>query len=463
MRTPRMFRMTRPAASRRRLVRPGLVVGGAFAALAALALSACAGPALGAQTTPKASAGSVDWSAVEPAKQITFWSNHPGKSQTVEEAVIEAFTKKTGIAVNLVTAGSSYDEVAQRFQAASHTDGLPDVVIASDVWWFRYHLNSQIIPVDDILKAVGSDTSDYVKALYGDYEYGGQHWAVPYARSTPLFYYNKDMWAAAGLPDRGPTSWAEMAQWSAALKAQVPANGSPMGLSTGPSWGAWWLENFVWGQGGQYSDGFDLKTLTDAGTVAGVQQLKDLVDAGTISISKDSVADFNAGVVASTIGSTGSLAGVLSAAKFSVGTAYLPDGPKGSGTPTGGTGLAISAASDKSHQLAAAMFVDFLTNTANTATFSQATGYMPVRTSAVESDAMKQVYAKTPQFRTAVDQLADKARSQDYVRVFVPGADAIINGGLEQVLLKGADPKAALEAITPQLKTAYTENVEPYL
>lgn len=463
MRTPRMFRSTRTVTAARRPKRTGLLLGGAVAGLAALALSACAGPAVGAASTPKASASSIDWSAVTPAKSITFWSNHPGKSQDTEQAAIDAFTAKTGISVNLVTAGASYDEVAQRFQAASQTKDVPDVVIASDVWWFRYHLNNQIIPVDDILKAVGSDTSDYVPALYGDYEYDGQHWAVPFARSTPLFYYNKDMWAAAGLPDKGPSSWAQLADWSSKLKGQVPSNGAAMGLSTGPSWGAWWLENFVWGQGGQYSDKFDLAPLTNDATVAGVQQLKDLVSSGTIAISKDSVADFTAGAVASTIGSTGSLAGVLKSAKFSVGTAYLPDGPKGSGTPTGGTGVAIAAASDKPHQLAAAMFVDFLTNTANTATFSQATGYMPVRTSAVESDTMKAVYAKTPQFRTAVDQLADKARSQDDVRVFVPGADAILNSALEQVLLQNADPKAALQQITPQLQTAYNENVEPYL
>lgn len=62
---------------------------------------------------------------------------------------------------------------------------------------------------------------------------------------------------------------------------------------------------------------------------------------------------------------------------------------------------------------------------------------MPVRTSAVESETMTPVYEQTPQFRTAVDQLAEKARIQDDVRVF--------------------------EEIAPQIETAYTENVEPYL
>ncbi len=32
----------------------------------------------------------------------------------------------------------------------------------------------------------------------------GQSWAVPFARSTPILYYNRDAFAKAGLPDRGP-------------------------------------------------------------------------------------------------------------------------------------------------------------------------------------------------------------------------------------------------------------------
>ena len=40
--------------------------------------------------------------------------------------------------------------------------------------------------------------------------------------------------------------------------AQVPEGGSAFGLSTGPSWGAWWFENMIWGHGGQYSDGWDV-------------------------------------------------------------------------------------------------------------------------------------------------------------------------------------------------------------
>lgn len=454
--------MSHPQRRRRGLPALAAVVAGTT-----LALTACGGPSTAASDdSASESAESTDWSAVEPASEITWWSNHPGQSQAVEEELIAAFeAENPEITVNLVTAGANYDEVAQRFQAASQTEEKPDLVIASDVWWFRYHLNDQIMPLDDVFEYLDADAEDLQPGLYGDYEYDGQHWAAPYARSTPLFYYNKTMWAAAGLPDEGPETWEQLQEWSTALEAQVPAEGSPFGLSLGTSWSAWWFENMIWGAGGQYSDEFDV-SLDSEEALAGGEFLRGLFhgdDAIATVSADDSMTDFASGLIASTIGSTGSLKGALDAATFEVGTAYLPDGPQGGGTPTGGTGLAISSSSTPEEQLASAMFLEFLTNTENTATFSQATGYMPVRTSAVESDTMKAVYEQFPQFRTAVDQLADKARAQDYIRVFVPGADALLTDALEQIVLEGTDPAEAFGSVTPQIETAYEENVEPYL
>ncbi|MGN8244388.1 ABC transporter substrate-binding protein [Cellulomonas soli] len=453
--------MSRHASPRRR---PALALGAILAA-GALTLTACTAPSVGAENDSSAPAeDGVDWSTITPASEITWWSNHPGASQEVEKELIARFEKEhPEISVELVTAGANYDEVAQRFQAASQTDELPDLVIASDVWWFRYHLNDQIMPLDDVFDHLDADVEDFNPALYGDYEYDGAHWAAPYARSTPLFYYNKDKWAAAGLPDRGPETWAELADWSAALDAQVPADSAPLGLALGTSWSAWWFQNMIWGQGGQYSDQWTT-TLDTPEAIAAGEFVSDLFhESGIATVSEDAAADFSTGVVAATVGSTGSLKGILDAASFEVGTAYLPDGPQGGGTPTGGTGLAIPSSKTPEEQLAAAIFLEFLTSTDSTAYFSQNTGYMPVRTSAVESDEMAAVYESTPQFRTAVDQLAERAKSQDWIRVFVPGADQILTEAIEKIVLADEDPATAFATIAPQLETAYRENVEPYL
>ena len=57
--------------------------------------------------------------------------------------------------------------------------------------------------------------------------------------------------------------------------------------------------------------------------------------------------DFAAGATSQFIGSTGSLGGVTEIAGFEVGVAFLPGGPVEQElvVPTGGAGIAISAAS----------------------------------------------------------------------------------------------------------------------
>ena len=68
---------------------------------------------------------------------------------------------------------------------------------------------------------------------------------------------------------------------------------------------------------------------------------------------------------------TGSLVGILKAAKFDVGAGFLPGGPVTTSPvcPTGGAGIGIPKAIPKERQLAAATFLKFLTTPENTVTF----------------------------------------------------------------------------------------------
>src|ERR687895_650251 len=208
--------MTTPALSRRGLLRLGALLGGSAA------LAACGGPSL--SDAGGAAQSDVDWAGVQPASQITWWSNHPGTSIELEREYIRRFqAQNPGITVNLVTAGKNYDEVAQRFQAAAGTDNVPDLVGASDVWWFRYMINGQIIPLEGLAQHLQIDTG----------------------------YYNREVWQRAGLPDRAPQTWDEFEQWAPALAQAVGR--PPLGLGGGPSWTAWWFCNFMWGRGGAYS------------------------------------------------------------------------------------------------------------------------------------------------------------------------------------------------------------------
>ena len=431
-----------------RTVRRAAVLG-----VAALALSACGPDTSGGSSDDDGDGGSdVDVADVEPADEITFWTNHPGGSQDVENELIEAFTAETGITVNVVTSGANYEETSQRFQTSQGSAEV-DVIVLSDATWFPNYLNDALTPVDDLLAAAEVDTSGYVAALYEDYLYEGQHYGVPYARSTPLFYYNVDHYEEAGI-EAPPETWEEVAEVSQRLMEAGVAE-SAFAFPPQDEYPAWWMQNIVWGYGGAWSDEWDFSPVATPETVEALEFAQAAVGDWASVASGNPADNFASGAASQIVQSTGSLGGILDSADFEVGTAFLPGGPAAEGeTPTGGAGLMIAADSTPERQLAAAMFMGFMTSPESTAKFSAATGYMPVHTEADMSD----VYAEMPQFETAVEQLS-RARVQDFARVFVPGGDLLLSQTLQRILTSDVDVAEEMASVQTELESLYESDL----
>ena len=411
-----------------------------------------------------ATATTSKYAGVKPATQITYWSVHPANSKAVEEELIKRFQAQyPDIKVNLVTAGANYAEVSEKFNAGLAAKQVPDLVMLSDVWWFKYYLAKTIAPVDDLLKELKVDVSDYQDTLVNDYRYQGKQWAMPFARSTPLFYYNKDKWAAAGLPDRGPKTWDEMDEWGPALQAKAGANQYAFTHVKGDSYVAWTFQGVIWQFGGHYSDeNFKITLNTPEAVDAGNYVRNQVFGAKKYAnvTANSETADFIAGQTASILSSTGGLAGVLKDAKFPVGTAFYPE-KKQFGCPTGGAGLAIPEAIPDANKVAAMTLYKFITEPENTSYYSQNVGYMPLRKSAI-AGAMATFLKEKPQYKTAIDQLA-KTQPQDSARVYIPGGDAILGKGLERMLLNNEDAKTVWPDVASQLTKAYEQDVKPKL
>ena len=427
----------------------------------AAALAACGGPTTGGNTTAN-EAAEIDFGGVKPAPKIDFWSNHPGKSQDVEKAIIEKFHARfPDIKVNLVTAGANYEEIAQKFQTSQAAkSGLPGLVVLSDVWWFRYYTNGSIIPVNGLIDQLDINVDDFRQSLVDDYKYNDKQWALPYGRSTPLFYYNKDHFQAAGLPDRAPETWEEFGEWAPKLKASSGAQYAYIYPALA-GYAGWTLQNNLWGWGAAWSKEWEI-TCDSPEAIEALQWAQDSIykDGWAGVSSKEAADDFSAGLTSTTISSTGSLLGVLKSAPFNVGVGFLPGGPEAQTNvcPTGGAGLGIPSGISKEEPLAAGTFLKFMTEPENTAAFSAATGYMPTR----ESADMTAVLAKTPQIQTAMDQLA-VTRVQDNARVFLPGADQEMAKAAAKILTQQADVKATMADLKKTLEGIYEKDVKPKL
>jgi sn-glycerol 3-phosphate transport system substrate-binding protein len=222
-------------------------------------------------------------------------------------------------------------------------------------------------------------------------------------------------------------------------------------LGGAASYSAWVFQGVCWAYGGKYSDPDFTIRIQEPDSVKAGEMWRSMISGGIAQASKDPATDFNSGATLSYLNSTANLAGHESAAKFQVGTAFLPEGPAGFGCCTGGSGLAITAASPKEKQQAAMKFIAFATGT-DTVFWSQNTGYMPVRQAALQSADMKTFYEAHPNFKTTVDQLP-KTRPQDSARELVPNGDQIIGKGLERITANGEPAEAVFKDVADQLNT----------
>ena len=419
---------------------------GGTAAVALIA--ACSSPTTTSAPAAGPTAAPATVAATGSQVAITYWGAFTGHNADVQQQLVDRFNQaQQDVKLNLENQ-NDYATLANKLTAAIQAKNAPEVVLLSDVWWFKFYLNKALQPLDDLMKAESVNPSDYVDVFYKETIRAGKQVVLPFARSTPILYYNKDAWAKAGLPDRGPNTWDEFTKdFAPKLKPLAPA---AFGLGGGPTTEAWVFQGIVWAYGGVYSDPDFTIRIQEPNSVQAGELWRSMVSAGIAQASQDVSTDFNSAANLAYLDSTAALAGHESAAKFQVGTAFLPEGPAGFGCCTGGSGMAITAATtDKAKQQAAMKWVAYATGT-DTVFWSQNTGYMPVRQAALQSPEMQTFYQQHPNFKTTVDQLP-KTRPQDSARELVPNGDNIIGMGLDRIITSGEPAQTVFNDVADQL------------
>jgi sn-glycerol 3-phosphate transport system substrate-binding protein len=403
--------------------------------------------------------------AASAAAKVLYWGSFAGNLGKAEQETVERFNKQsTAVQVEYQFQGS-YEETAQKLSAAlAARQGLPDATLLSDVWWQKFWLNKTISPFDPYMQAQKVDRADYVDSFVTEGTRQGKLMWIPFARSTPMLYYNKDHFKEAGLADKAPETWAELLEWAPKLvkKEGNDVKRPAILMALAASYNAWVFQPVVWQWGGRYSDDDMNIKIQEKEAVAAGQHYQDLIFKHKIAtVPKDNVVDFQNGLGSIVFASTASLAGIEGNSKFPVGTGFLPKGPAGFGCCTGGSGLALMAASSEEKRAAAFEYVKFATSPEHTAWWSQNTGYMPVRKSAADSKEMNEFYKQKPNFTTAVKQLA-LTKPQDWARVGIPNGDQMIGKGLERITVAQEPVEAVFKDLQAQLEKEGRPIVEQF-
>jgi len=265
----------------------------------------------------------------------------------------------------------------------------------------QFAQNDLIVPItytEDEKKA-------YFPFVIGTVTFNDQQWGIPVAFSTKSLYWNKDLFAAAGLdPEKAPATWEEEIAAAKTIKEKTGTAGFGVVAKTFDNTMHQFL-HWVYSNDGTVIDGQNNITFDSPQNLEALTALRDITayaEEGPTSYEQNEVRaiflDGKLGMIQASVGAKN----LLKDAKFKWGVAPLPLGPhaKGPGTLLITDSLAVfkgTGVEDK-----AIDFAKFLTSTENQPIYEAQEGLTPLR----PGPAVDKLVADDPNWKPFIDGIS---------------------------------------------------------
>jgi multiple sugar transport system substrate-binding protein len=236
---------------------------------------------------------------------LTYWASNQGPNLDADRQTLQPeldkFEKQTGVKVNLEVV--PWSDLLNRLLAAATSGKGPDVVNIGNTWSASLQATGALIPFDDAtLQQVGGKDRFVPAALAATGAAGKPPTAVPLYSLAYALYYNKKMFADAGIAT-APTTWEQLVddgkkltsskQWGLAIEGANVSENSHHAFA------------FSQQYGGQWFDSAGKPTFDTSANVAAVKRYIDFMAADKIAnpsnaeyAQNQSVSDFATGKAA---------------------------------------------------------------------------------------------------------------------------------------------------------------------
>lgn len=378
-------------------------------------------------------------------------------AETIESLTADYVAQNPGVKIDAVYAGSYQDTVAKVLTAA-RGGNAPQLSVILSVDMFTLLDEDLILPFDDFVKTEADQAwlDSFYPSFMENSQTGGKTYGIPFQRSTPVLYYNKDAFREAGLdPDMPPATWDQMVEMGKKLVKKSP-NGEieRYGVRIPSSGFPYWLfqglttqNNVILANSDGNQTNFDDPKVVEAlEYLIALSKEHGVMAEGIIEWGATPKAFFE-GQTAMMWTTTGNLTNVRKNAPFDFGVAMLPANER-RGAPTGGGNFYMFKGSSDAELAASFDFIKWITAPEQAAKWTIATGYVAPRPATWDTPEMKAYVADFPPALVARDQLEHAVaelstyENQRVTRIFNDALEAAITGVKE--------PAAALQEAQKQ-------------
>ena len=397
--------------------------------------------------------------------EITLWHSAVEQNLKTLTALTDQFNaSQSDVKVKLVSQ-IDYKETFTKYKAGLSSGDLPDIAFIQADDQQQMIDTQTVLPASVCAKADNYSFSDFLPRIMSYFTVQGTTYAMPFAVSGPVLYYNKKAFTAAGLdPNKPPTTLDAVRAAAQKLKSSGAATKAGLGLKVEPGFVQHWVamsgslfanntngrktratasvfnnksgtEIFTW-LSGMVKDGLAV-TNPDSGSSA----FDDLLGIGTGAQAMAIDTSASLGTVKAVLGGGGY-------PNVDLGVGPMP-GPSGNGgVLVSGGAMFMVTKSAPEKQAAAWQYLKFLDGTQQQADWAVATGYVPIRKTAAESKTVTDFWAANPLFKVAYDQLIAGANTPAAAGAVI-GPSQLVNDIVRDaentMFLSGTDPKTALK------------------
>lgn len=389
--------------------------------LLTLALVACGGSSDGTSTedssTDETSTtednSSNETEETSDAIEINFWHAMSGDLGIVVDSLVAEFNESQDDIVVNATFQGTYDETYNALLASFEAGNEPNIIQNFDLAAQTMFDTGRLVPAHELMAADGFDSEVFVPAVRDYYSDENGMVAMAFNSSTPIVYYNAELFEAAGL-DAPASDWT----FTEFLNACDALQDSGVEFCVTLGQVGWYFEQILANSGGYYFDndngrsGRATQALINEGQ--GVEVFTFLTglyaDGYAPNLGNtwtDSDATFLAGQAAMLFDSTAGASSLQDQADFEVLTAFIPhsDSSERNGVVIGGAALWLIDAEDEKLNNAAWQFMKFMADADQQVTWHTGTGYFPVRTDISDNADLQTFWEENPNFVTAIEQL----------------------------------------------------------
>lgn len=431
-----------------------------LAMMSAGALLAACGNGDSADSGKDTSAGADDQATVtelsEPV-EITFWHAMNGPHQEALTELVNKFNESQDMVTVNEQGQGSYDDLNQSIKAAATSGDLPTMTQLTPTDVPELASNDILVPLTDEYlteRGLEQETLDDIYEGFLDSSlYQGERFALPFSKSVRVMFYNQDL-----LDEHDaevPKSWDDLVALGQKM-AEANSDAVALGLENGIEM-EW--ETLARQNGSKFADG-EVAELNTPEAVEPLEMIQTMLDEGYARTAGEDgymSGPFGNGASAVYIGSSAGTAHVAPAAEgINWSTAPIPTYNDTELALFAGNDLGLFQSASAEEQLAFVEFMKFLLEPENSAQWAEATGYLPVRQSALESDSYQKFLEENPAYKAPTEMLDYGMASQTFANYSTFRQNTI--DAMESVTISGNKPQDALDTLQKQTEALYQEN-----